>query len=46
MEITEALARCKDVVDQQCLLAMRLACNVQLAAARIAEQGALAVSAQ
>ena len=37
-EVTEALARCKDVSDQQRLLAMRLACSGQLTAAQIAEQ--------
>jgi transposase len=37
-EVTEALANCKDVSDQQRLLAMRLACGGQLTAAQIAEQ--------
>lgn len=36
--VTEALAGCKDVVSQQRLLAMRLACSGQLTAAQIAEQ--------
>jgi transposase len=37
-EVTEALANCQDVSDQQRLLAMRLACGGQLTAAQIAEQ--------
>src|SRR5277367_2562683 len=37
-EVTDALASCKNVVDQQRLLAMRLACGGQLTAAQIAEQ--------
>jgi transposase len=37
-EVTEALASCKDVVSQQRLLAMRLACSGQLTAAQTAEQ--------
>jgi transposase len=37
-EVTEALAGCKDVVHQQRLLAMRLACSGQLTAVQIAEQ--------
>src|ERR1022692_4906608 len=37
-EVTAALAHCKDVSDQQRLLAMRLACGGQLTAAQIAEQ--------
>jgi transposase len=37
-EVSEALANCQDVSDQQRLLAMRLACGGQLTAAQIAEQ--------
>jgi transposase len=37
-EVSAALAGCKDVADQQRLLAMRLACGGQLTAAQIAEQ--------
>jgi transposase len=37
-EVSEALTKCKDVSEQQRLLAMRLACGGQLTAAQIAEQ--------
>src|SRR5580698_6673733 len=37
-EVIAALVGCKDVSDQQRLLAMRLACGGQLTAAQIAEQ--------
>ena len=37
-EIANALASCTDVISQQRLLAMRLACSGQLTAAQIAEQ--------